>query len=169
MSITVDGMASLDQATAKLLKSLNKSERKKILRKAAAPIRDDARSLVPEANDYVYRYSTPKVSGKLRAPKGTGKVIATYLPGNLRKAIQTLSFRRSSDIYVGPRANKKGTHGTFGRTTNTVDPYYAHMVHNGTVHQKGQPFMTLAFQAKKQEAIRIIQTEIKKKIEEVKT
>lgn len=166
--ITLTGLAELDKATARLLKSLDKNERKKILRKGAIPIREDARSLVPEANDYVYRYSTPKVFGKLRAPKGSGKIAATYVPGNLRKSIQTLSFRRSSDVFVGPRTTKSKS-GVFGRTTSTVDPYYAHMIHNGTVHQPGQPFMTLAFQAKKHEALRIIRDELKKKIESANT
>lgn len=163
--ITVDGIRALDVASRDLLKRLDKKERKKVLRKAAAPIREDARSLVPEAGDEVYRYSTPKVFKKVRAPKGSGKIIATYLPGNLRKAIQTLNFRRSDDIFVGPRKRSGGYQGTFGRTVAKVDPYYAHMVHNGTVHQPGQPFMLLAFQAKAGIALRIIKTELKRKIE----
>ena len=36
----------------------------------------------------------PKISGKPRAPKGSGTVVATYKPGNLRKSVQTLRFRR---------------------------------------------------------------------------
>ena len=165
--ITVDNIASLDLATRKLLKSLDKKERKKILRRAAAPIREDARSLISDAPDDVQRYSTAKLSGKLRAPKGSGHVVATYVPGNLRKSIQTLDFRRSQDVYVGPKGRKGSASGTFGLTTRTVDPYYAHMVHNGTSEFPGQPFMKLAFQAKKGEALQIIRDGLKRKIEAI--
>ena len=163
--IKVENVKGLEKAYRDLLKSLDKKERQKVLRQAAAPIREDARSLVPEAGDEVYRYSSPKVLGKIRAPKGSGTIVATYLPENLRKAIQTLTFRRSDDVFVGPRKRKGSAYGTFGRTTSTVDPYYAHMVHNGTIHQKGQPFMLLGFLAKQAEALRIIKRELKKKIE----
>lgn len=164
--IRIDGVEALDKASQDLLKRLDAKERRKILRKGAAVIREDARSLVPEAWDEVHRYSTPKLFGKTRAPKGKGRIIATYLPENLRKSIQTLNLRRTTAVFVGPRKTKGKSMGVFGRTVSRVDPYYAHMVHNGTVHQPGQPFMLLAFQAKKGEALRIITKELKNKVEQ---
>lgn len=165
--ITVENIESLDKGTKKLLNKLSVKERKKVLRKAAAPIREDARSLISDAPDDVKRYSTAKVFGRLKAPKGQGNVVATYVPGNLRRAIQTLNFRKSEDIFVGPKSRKGSGKGVFGTTTRTADGYYAHMVHNGTSEFAGTPFMLLAFQAKKGVALLIIRKEFKKDIESI--
>lgn len=73
----------------------------------------------------------PKRTGR-KAAKGSGNVLATYKPGNLRKSIRVLSFRRSPAAWVGPKLGK------------TPDGYYAHMVERGTVHQPAQEFFKKA-------------------------
>lgn len=75
------------------------------------------------------RYSAKK--GK-RAAKGSGTVVATYRPGNLRRSIRVLNFRRSPDAFVGAKLGK------------TPDRYYAHMVERGTTTQPAQEFFKKA-------------------------
>lgn len=165
VDVKIEGRKELQDNIKRVLDALSVRERRKILRKAAAPIREEARRNVPIADREVHRYNTPKAFNRIRAPKGRGRIVATYVPGNLQKAIQTLTFRRSPDIFVGPRKASRNKIPVYGLTTATVDPYYAHMVHDGTIHARGTPFMTMAFHAKKNEALRIIRAEMKKKIE----
>ena len=69
-------------------------ERNRVLTEAAGPLRSAIAGRAPQSDKAHKRYSTPKISGKLRALKGSGTVVATYKPGNLRKSVQTLRFRR---------------------------------------------------------------------------
>ena len=75
------------------------------------------------------RYQAKK--GK-RAAKGSGTVVATYRPGNLRRSIRVLNFRRSPAAFVGPKLGKN------------PDGYYAHMVERGTTTQRAQEFFKKA-------------------------
>ena len=75
------------------------------------------------------RYPTKK--GK-KAGKGSGNVLATYRPGNLRRSIRVLNFRRSSAAFVGAKLGKN------------PDGYYAHMVERGTTTQPAQEFFKKA-------------------------
>ena len=83
-------------------KKLRKKERRKILRKAAKPLVQAAKDNIKSSDKPVHRYSTGKVSQDIKAPKGSGTIIASYLPGNLKKAIKVLVFRKSPDVFVGP-------------------------------------------------------------------
>lgn len=82
------------------------------------------------------RYSTAKVTKKIRAPKGSGRVVATYQPGNLQRSFRVLKFRRSQAVFVGPKVGNK-----------RADGYYAHWVEFGTKNQKGQKFVSAAVSA----------------------
>lgn len=73
----------------------------------------------------------PKRTGR-KASKGSGNVLATYKPGNLRRSIRVLAFRRSPAAWVGPKLGK------------TPDGYYAHMVERGTKNQPAQEFFKKA-------------------------
>lgn len=73
----------------------------------------------------------PRRTGK-KAGKGSGNVLATYKPGNLRKSIRVLNFRRSSAAFVGAKLGKN------------PDGYYAHMVERGTTTQPAQEFFKKA-------------------------
>jgi len=96
----------------------------RILSKAAAPLIEEIIIRAPVSEEPHYRYSTPKASGKIRAPKGSGKVVATYMPGNLHRSFDILRFRRAkSSIYVGPKFDKEGSTGTF--SGSRTDGYYA--------------------------------------------
>lgn len=78
------------------------------------------------------RYPTRK--GR-KAAKGSGNVLATYRPGNLRKSIRVLNFRRSSAAFVGAKLGKN------------PDGYYAHMVERGTTTYEGRHFFEKAVAA----------------------
>ena len=72
------------------------------------------------------RYSTPKIINRRRAKKGSGVIRAIYLPGNLRKSIKRLNFRKSFREYVGPKlTSPKGAVPRFGLNATKVDGYYA--------------------------------------------
>jgi hypothetical protein len=98
--------------------------------KQASPILISAiQGRAAESEKAHYRYSTPKINNKLRAPNGMGRIVATYMPGNLKRSIKTLIFRRSAAIFVGPKLDKQGSGGTFAG--GRVDGYYAHWMEFG--------------------------------------
>lgn len=165
--VKVEGVKELESNIDRMLKRLDRKERIKILRKGANLIRDAAKSHVPEATHPVHRYSTPKALKRIRAPKGKGVIAATYMPGHLRQAISSFTLRKSDDVFVGPRRRGPRTpSGVYGGSSRRTDPYYAHMVHNGTVDQAPVPFMTMGFNERKSQAKKVIVTELKKKIEQ---
>lgn len=105
-----------------------------------------AESAAPRSPKPHYRYSTPKVNRKIRAPKGMGKIVATYMPGNLGNSIRVLKFPKAkSKVYVGARLQKGSPSGTFG-TGARADGYYLHMVEKRTKYHDGNPFFLSAIE-----------------------
>lgn len=147
-------MALIDQeierALAKLkhlVKTVDDAEtREKILRPAAEILQRAAAANVKNATKTVKRYSTGKFSKKLRAPKGKGKVVATYEPGNLKLSMQVLKFKRSKALFVGAKVSKRTPSGTFGKGSR-ADGWYAHFIEFGTKRAKARPFMRPAVHA----------------------
>jgi len=81
----------------------------------------------------------PVYSGGQHHRYSNGKIVATYYPGNLRRAIKVLKFNRSKyAVFVGAKLDKTGSGGDF--KGNRVDGYYLHMVEYGTDKQSAQPF-----------------------------
>lgn len=159
-------MVNIEIKEAELLKAVrkvealgsavNRRQRKAMLRNGAKIIRDAARSNIHDSDGPHYRYSTPKVSGKKRAPKGQGVIVATYQPGNLRQGIQVKSLRRSPDLFVGPVTRSAATASVFGveisgQKTN-VDAYYAHFVEFLKPDSKSHGYMRRAVQSNKDTA-----------------
>lgn len=89
-----------------------------------------------------------------KAGKGSGKVIATYKPGNLKKSMQRLNFRRSNAAFVGPQLKKENP-----------DGYYAHMVERGTTTQAAQYFVKAAVQSAGPQTLRFATELIKRRIQ----
>lgn len=151
-----------------LLKEFTTKERKKILRRAARPLRAAARKGVKDAKKPVKRYSTPKVINSLRAPKGKGRVAAIYHPGNLRRSIKILNFRRAKTaVFVGPKVGAQGA-AQFGKPGQKTDGYYGQMVEFGTKQSSPNPFMRPAFTKTKGQVVAIITEQVNKKIKEFK-
>lgn len=160
-----------DEAIGKLYKILphfSRRERLALLRKAGKPLLEAAKGNIKDNATPIKRYSTPKVIGKLKAPKGSGVVVATYYPGNLRKSIKMLTFRRSSDIFVGPKLRKTDFKGDFGLSATRVDGYYAHMVEFGDINSAAHPFMLPAYRSKNREVINKIVQGVEKAITDYK-
>lgn len=108
-----------------------KKDSDRILKEAAGPLRAAIAGRAPQSDAPHYRYSTPKIAGKLRAPKGSGVVKATYQPGNLAKSFSVLSFRRARFAkFVGPKIDKRGG-------GKMPDGYYAHMVNFNAANVDG--------------------------------
>ncbi len=122
--------------TIKKFRALEKhfaaKEQQGILKEGGKVLVDAVRSKVPDADETVFRYSTPKVRKRKRAPKGQGNVIAVYRPGNARRSYRILPLRRTKDIIVGPKVAKKSAAGVF--SGRRVDGYYFHMLEYGTRH-----------------------------------
>lgn len=130
--------------------------RDRVLMEAAGPLKSAIAGRAPQSDKAHKRYSTPKISGKLRAPKGSGVVAATYAPGNLRKSVQTLRFRRSKAVFIGPRVQRSGG--------KTPDGYYAHMVNFGTVSQAPQRFVEAGVAAAGDTSLRLATELLKREI-----
>lgn len=153
-------MVSIQIKEAELLKAAKKinalgtavsrRQRKAMLRKGALIIRDAARANVPVADEPTKRYNTPKLDGKLKAPKGQGVVVQEYDPGTLRDDINVKSLRRTADLFVGP--------GTGSRIT----AYWAHWIEFGTADIRPVGYMRRAVRENKEAAIDQIITDAKK-------
>ncbi|MEO0132752.1 MAG: HK97-gp10 family putative phage morphogenesis protein [candidate division WOR-3 bacterium] len=98
-----------------------------------------------------------------RYKKGQGKV-ATYFPGNLRRSIKRLNFRRTKDVWVGPFLDKTNSGGIYSSDTK-VDGYYAHFVEYGTTRAPAQPFVATGLATVAPIALRLAVDAMKKLIE----
>lgn len=114
------------------VRGFEKKDRKKILRRAGRPLRKSARSKIRDSKRWHKRYNTPKISKGKRAPQGEGRVAAVYWPGNLRRSISILEFRRSQSIFIGPKIGGKAGVKSYGKTGQPTDGYYANMVFGST-------------------------------------
>lgn len=119
-----------------------------------------ARNNAPISAKPHFRYgSGGKLSSGIRAPKGKGKIVAKYVPGNLKNSIRTLTFRRDrSAIYVGPKLAKRQTgFKTYGANRTTVDAYYAHIVEFGSRYYPARGYMRKAFGQTRSRVIRNVE------------
>jgi len=112
-----------------------------------------------------FRYNTPKVATKLRAPNGMGVVVAKYMPGNLKRSFKTLIFRKSAAVFVGPKLDKSGSGGTF--SGNKTDGYYAHWMEYGAPEAgiEPRPFVRPAVAAAGPQVLRFAAELLKRIIE----
>ena len=90
------------------------------------------------------------VSSKPHNRTKNGKVIATYYPGNLKRSIRVIKFKKNSTAYVGPKISGKGS-GTGDFKGARVDGWYGHFIEYGTPKQAAQPYMRPAYESTKNE------------------
>jgi len=108
----------IDQWIAKVEKSVgdfSRKDRRRIVRKAARPVVKQMRAIAPRSKRPHYRY-----------PKGQPRV--KYNPGNLRRSIKVLPFRKTADAFVGPQFARKRAP-EYGAPGQPVDAYYAAMIY----------------------------------------
>lgn len=113
---TVNFNRQVDAEFKKLERSLvdySRKDRKRITRKAAQKIAIQARR-------------NPGFSDSKRPHYRDGGRIK-YNPGNLRRSLKVLSFRNTTDAFIGPKfARSKATE--YGGVGQPVDGYYAAML-----------------------------------------
>lgn len=119
-----------------------------------------AEAAAPKSSKPHKRYSTAKLTKKIRAPKGLGKVVATYFPGNLGRSINVLKFSRAkSKVFVGAKLARRATGNFQGRRT---DGYYMHMVEQGTKNWSGKAFFRASWERSKGRVLGIMTNEFKR-------
>lgn len=143
-------------ATLKRLPIDVKKERKKILRKAAKPLVASAQAKAPVLKSRRRVTVTFQNGGQV-----------TYYPGNLRLALKTLEFRKSPDVFVGPKVTRKRKAGDeYGKSRTKVDAFYAAMVEFGTSKMPSRPYMRPAYESTKGEVMKIVQSEVAKLVQQ---
>lgn len=151
-NIEVFGIASLERDLRGIANKMNKKDIAKILRPGAQLFQKEIRSQAPVRTGTLQKAVRVRVArGRASDPTAT---VETYF----------------AKTYVAPKSGK------------LVKPYYAWFVHNGTVTSKGRrvhrkgasvgarrirpnPFVARAFEAKVDEAARVILEKISKSVE----
>lgn len=165
--------AQLKYETEALIREFNqiaknvRRDKKNILRASAAILVNEIKFRAPIGKKIHKRYSTPKINKGRRAAKGSGVVVATYYPGNLRFSISALNLRRTSAVFVGPKLAKGRGGGSHNNASN-ADGYYAHMVENGTQNTNARPFVAPAVAAVGGSVMEDIKRRLRAKIKRIK-
>ncbi len=151
--------ADINRAIAKLQKfgDVVARNRQRIAALGGAFAASAAESAAPRSAKPHKRYSTPKASNRQRAPKGYGRVVAIYYPGNLRNSIRVLTFSRDrTKVWIGAKLAKGSSpKGTFGAGQRS-DGYYLHMVERGTKYADKKPFFTRSIMASAPRVFRVM-------------
>lgn len=138
-------------------------EQEAALRKAAVPLVLAAQAKAPEMKDRKIAHVT--LNG----------LQYQYYPGNLKKSIQEINFKRrrrnkggkaksrlGGVIYIGPKVTRKRRpNQKFGADQRTVDAFYAAMVEFGTRNMRATPYMRPAYDSTKRAVISGAAREIK--------
>jgi len=148
-----------------ILRTTDKKKRKKILMKAAPIFEKELRKNAPYI-DIVKRKTQQhhwSFDGIVKR-YSSGKVTASYYPGNLKRSIDIIDLKRTTDVWIGAKRSKgvsaKGTFVGF-----KADGWYMHFLERGTRFQAPQPFLEKTFLAKKSQVSNVLIREYKKEIE----
>jgi HK97 gp10 family phage protein len=128
-----------------------KKDSQKAFKIAAKPLIEEIQRRAPVSDEPHKRYLS-------------GQVVATYYPGNLKRSIKTLIFRRSAAVFVGPKMSQDSK-GEF-RSSKT-DGYYAHLLEfeYGLGGKLPQPFIRPGAAAAGPATLRIAVRELKNTID----
>lgn len=147
--VRVEGLKELENALRELPKSTGKAVLRRVLKAAAEPIYKDAKSRAPSRpSDAKPVYYGPKGDRKLRRP-GTDEALVqtgTRLTRNQARLARK-EGKNSAEHYVGSR-----------------DPI-ARLLEFGTAHSAAQPIIRPAWDGHKEEALRIITSDLGAEIE----
>lgn len=148
--VSVSGFRELDRALAELPKATGRNVLRRTLTKAAQPIAEKAREMVPvDQGDLKQSIS---VSARIKNKVGNAEFSAAMRAG-LGKAAAVSAMRDArrgaggsfAEVYVGP-AVPQG--------------FYGHLVEFGTRNTSAQPFMRPAWDAEQGPALDIIKAEL---------
>lgn len=152
----------INEAVATLMKcgKMFYENRQRVAALGGAYFSSAAEAAAPKSEKEHYRYSTPKLTKKLRAPKGMGVRVASYTPGNLSRSINVLKFRQAkSKVFVGAKLARTAT-GKFGGMR--TDGYYMHFTEKGTKNQRAQGWFMSTWQASKPRVLSIMTKELER-------
>lgn len=165
---------STQQEVAQLIGELReiskkaKSDTSRILKVSAKPLVNALFIAAPHGKKVHKRYSTVKLSKKIRAGRGKGTVVATYAPGNLAASFAVLALKKQDyRVTVGAKLAKGSAKGDFGPHGRT-DGYYAHMIEKGTRNMTARPFIGPTWARMKEPTKILIVNNLKKKIKRLK-
>lgn len=151
----MDELKEISKRMDQLDFALRSQIRREVLTKAAQPLVDAARELAPQSERVHYDYG-----------KSSGDHRITYYPGNLKKSIRVLEFRKSPSVFVGPKVVKKARAKAYGRNERNVNAFYASMVEFGTARTSAQPYMRPALDRTKGTILMVAEREFRKVVQE---
>lgn len=139
----LDGADEFTRRIVALFREITRWDLRQEIAEAAAPVviaSARKRAANSFTNDKIhYTYNTPKVIGRIKAPKGKGRKVGIYHPGNLQRSIVEIGAKRSRykkktyKVIVGPYYRGRGPgFGTARQIFNSdskINGYYAHMVY----------------------------------------
>lgn len=145
--VSIEGFRELDAALAELPKAIAKNATKRALAKAAEPIAEEARRLVP-VNTGTLKESI-SVSTKLKNKVGEAEFSAVMRAGGskseavsaMRDARRAAGAPSFAEVFIGP---------------SVPSGFYGHLVEFGTSHSVAQPFLRPAWDAQKMAALGLI-------------
>lgn len=170
ITITFDGsgrqdQAMIDQAVQKVMDSFSdvakrlnpkKQEYKSAMNYAGEMLRDAMRAAAPESGEIHYRYAKSK-----GMPRGTGKLVATYMPGNLRRSIKVFEHMNDKrNVYVGVEIQPRGK-GTGVFTGDRTDGWYARFLE---YNPGNKPFLRPAVIANRDRILRQLQSYVERQL-----
>lgn len=153
-----------------MTKTKYKRFRTKVAREGGKIIQKEIKARIPKRTKplgVIGRYSTPKLSGKYKAPKGMG-VMSTYQPvGTAKKSVKVFQSRlnrKFSDVTVGPVTKRNNKNPKF-------DGWYVRFLEQGTKRNQswqlgGKPIQR-GLEAGKNRALKLMEKLLKDKFEEV--
>lgn len=153
-----------------MTKQKYKRFRTKVAREGGKIIQKEIKARIPKRTKplgVTGRYSTPKLSGKYKAPKGMG-VLSTYQPvGTAKKSVKVFQSRlnrKFSDVTDGPMTKRNNKNPKF-------DGWYVRFLEQGTKRgqqwQLGGKPIQRGLQAGKGTALKLMEKLLKDKFEEV--
>lgn len=144
----------------KVVSDIDERTIKDILLYAGQPFIETAKRKAPKSRREHFRYSTPKLIGKFRAPNGKGVRIASYTPGNLGRSVKVIATRRlKRAILIGPKVARGKGKGRFA-SSSKVDGYYSTFVEFGTKKQGAKGFLKSSYESTKSTVLRRLKTSL---------
>lgn len=162
-----DTLARLDRAVAEMMDGFTKVAKsldynspgyQNAMHYAGAMLRDAIRANAPDSDRVHYRYAKGK-----GMPRGTGRLVAEYHPGNLRRSIKILTHMTDKrNVYVGVEIQPVGKgRGVF--TGDRTDGWYAYFLE---YNPGSRPFMRPAILANQDKIYRKLLAFIDRKLKE---
>ena len=139
---------------------------KDVLRPAARIVVKTMRGMTPvlKSAPAFNVYRTPKLSGKMKAPKGMGNIYVAIKPNQLKKSVfyfQTPASRRSGGVNIGPRYKR----GVWMKPEK--GGWFMHMVQFGTDFVEPQSFVLPALVASRAGVATSMKKDMKGMLKEV--